>query len=254
LLSRSNPFPETCARISQYERAGKKYGGTETSRLKTGTAAGGKMSWRGAFVIAAMAYFSSYVALGQDAAGASGLDETGPIAEPQLTAIENPGLRQPPPEGNPLWRIPIQSLFVTRERPLFSASRRPPPPPPAPSAPNVESPPPAELELPPLTLQGTAIGKPRDIALVLDEATKVSVRLHVGEAAEGWYLRSVDRRTVRLEKDSRIVVLSLPAPGAAPPSPTAGVSNGSDQPGRSDDGRPRAKTVANWISIAHALY
>ena len=58
-----------------------------------------------------------------------------------------------------------------------------------------------------MTLQGTAIGKPRDIALVFDEATKGSVRLHVGEAAEGWYLRSIDPRKVTLEKDSRIVVL-----------------------------------------------
>jgi hypothetical protein len=102
-------------------------------------------------------------------------------------------------------------------------------------------------------LQGTAIGKPRDIALVLDEATKGSVRLHVGEAAEGWYLRSVEQRTVTVEKDSRIVVLPLPAPGAAPPSPTADVSDGSDQPGRRDNAR-LAKTGANWISVAHALY
>jgi hypothetical protein len=127
-------------------------------------------------------------------------------------------------------------------------------PPPSPPAPKIESPPPAELERPPLMLQGTAIGKPRDIALVLDEATKGSVRLHVGEATEGWCLRSVDQRTVTVEKDSRIMVLSLPAPGAAPPSPIANVSDGSDQPGRGDDGRPRAKTGANWIPIVHALY
>ena len=212
---------------------------------------------RCACVIAASAYFSACVALAQDAAAASASDETGPIVEPQLTPVEDPGLRQSPPEGNPLWRIPIQSLFVSRERPLFSASRLPPTPP------NrhrrrrrrrSQSPPPAELERPPLMLQGTAIGKPRDIALVLDEATKGSVRLHVGEATEGWCLRSVDQRTVTVEKDSRIMVLSLPAPGAAPPSPIANVSDGSDQPGRGDDGRPRAKTGANWISIAHALY
>jgi general secretion pathway protein N len=212
---------------------------------------------RCAFMIAASASFSAYVALAQDAAAASGSDETGPIAEPQLTPVENPGLRQPPREGNPLWRIPIQSLFVTRERPLFSASRRPPTPPQAPPSPsrNAEAPPPlAELERPPLTLQGTAIGKPRDIALVLDEATNGSVRLHVGEAAEGWYLRSVDQRTMTIEKDSRIVVISLPAPGAAPPSPIANVTDGSDQPGGREDGRPRPKTGANWISIAHALY
>ena len=90
-----------------------------------------------------MTYFSACVALGQDLAGAGGSDETGPIAEPQLTAAENPGLRQPPPQGNPLSQIPMSSLSVTRERPLFSASRRPLPP--SPPASIAKSSPPAEL-------------------------------------------------------------------------------------------------------------
>jgi len=203
---------------------------------------------RCACAIAAMTYFSACVALGQDLAGAGGSDETGPIAEPQLTAAENPGLRQPPPQGNPLSQIPMSSLSVTRERPLFSASRRPLPP--SPPASIAKSSPPAELERPPLTLQGTAIGKPRDIAVVFDEAAKGSVKLHIGEATEGWYLRSVDLRTVTLEKDSRIVVLSLPAPS----SPPALASDRSDQPNMRDHSRPRTRTGGDWISLAHALY
>ena len=213
----------------------------------------GKVIKRCACVIAAIAYFSACLALGQDAAGSH---ETGETAEPRLMTPENPGLGQPPLEGNPLSRIPLSSLSATRERPLFSASRRPPAPAPSPSPPAsvAKSSPPAESERPPLTLQGTAIGKPRDIALVLDEATKGSVRLHVGEAAEGWRLRSVDRRAVTLEKDSRTVVLSFPPPGAAPISPTGLASDRSDQPMRRDDGGPRARTGANWISVAHVLY
>ncbi len=155
---------------------------------------------RCACAIAALTYFSACVALGQDFARPGGSDETGLGAEPQLAAAENPGLGQPPPQGNPLSRIPVNSLSATRERPLFSASRRPPLPPPTPPASIAKSSPPVEPERPPLTLQGTAIGKPRDIALVFDEAAKVSVRLHVGEAAEGWHLRSVDRRTVTSRK------------------------------------------------------
>jgi hypothetical protein len=204
-----------------------------------------------ACVIAAITCFSTCVALAQDAAGADGSQKTGEIVEPRPLPPENPGLGQPPPQGNPLWGIPLNSLSATRERPLFSASRRPAAPPPAPPASIAKSPPPPEPERPPLTLQGTAIGKPRDIALVLDEATKGSVRLRVGEAAEGWRLRSVDRRTVTLEKDTRIVVLSLPPPAAAPPNPTALAS---DQPNMRDDGGPRARTRANWISMAHVVY
>jgi hypothetical protein len=207
---------------------------------------------RRACVIATITYFAARVALGQDEAGAGGSHETGETAEPELTTPEKPGLGQPPLEGNPLSRIPLNSLSATRERPLFSASRRPPAPPPAPSASIAKSSPPAEPERPPLTLQGTAIGKPRDIALVLDEATKGSVRLHVGEAAEGWRLRSVDRRAVTIEKDSRIVVLSLPAPTATAPSATGVATDQSDQPSRRYDGRPLVKT--GWISIAHVVY
>jgi hypothetical protein len=212
------------------------------------------MLGRCACAIAAMTYFSACLALGQDSAGASGSDGTGEIAGLQPTAPKNPDQPQRPPPGNPLWRIPMSSLPATRERPLFSASRRPPLPPPAPPAANSAPSPPAELERPPLTLQGTVIGKPRDIALLLDETAKGSVRLHAGEAAEGWYLRSVDRRTATIEKDSRIVILSLPAPGATPPNPPQLASDRSDQPILQDAGRPRGKTGGNWIALAHASY
>jgi hypothetical protein len=197
---------------------------------------------RCACAVAAVAYFSVSVALGQDSASVGGSDQTGSTG--------------PQPLGNPLWRIPVGSLSATRERPLFSASRRPPPPqpPPAPPALYAAPSPRAELERPPLTLQGTAIGRLKDIALVLDEAAKGSVRLHVGEAAEGWRLRSVDRRAVTLEKDARIVSLSLPPPGAAPPSPPAPVSDRPTQSSMRNDAGPHSKTGGDWISIAHVLY
>ncbi len=80
-------------------------------------------------------------------------------------------------------------------------------------------PPPAEPERPPLTLVGTAVGNPQNLALILNQTTKSFIRLHVGEAAMGWYLRSVDSRTMTLEKNNQLVTLSLPAPGATPASP-----------------------------------
>jgi general secretion pathway protein N len=150
------------------------------------------------------------------------MDPASEITGQQPTVAKNPELRQPPPGGNPLWGIPVSSLSVTQERPLFSASRRPPAPP-APLAqppmPVAAAPPPAEPERPPLTLVGTAIGKPQNVALVLNQSTKSLIRLHVGEAASGWYLRSVDARTMTLEKNNQLVTLSLPAPGAAPVNP-----------------------------------
>jgi general secretion pathway protein N len=188
--------------------------------------AGDQMIRRCAYVIAAMTSFSVNGALGQEPAGVNlrgnVADSASQITEQHLTAAKNPDLRQPPPGGNPLWGIPVSSLSVTQERPLFSASRRPPAPP-APLAPPpmpvAEAPPPAEPERPPLSLVGTAIGEPQNVALILNQTTKSFIRLHVGEAAMGWYLRSVESRTMTLEKNNQLVTLSLPTHGAVPASP-----------------------------------
>lgn len=125
------------------------------------------------------------------------------------------------PGGNPLWGIPLSALSATRERPLFTASRRPPAPLPPPKVEAVAPPPPppAEPEKPPFTLVGTAIGQSHDVALVLDQASKALVRLHIGESAKGWVLRSVELHAMTLEKDSQSATLSMPEPGTnAPPS------------------------------------
>ena len=163
-------------------------------------------------------------AISQEPAGASlrgnVTDQVSPTTEQHVAAAKNPDLRQPPPGGNPLWGIPISSLPVTRERPLFSASRRPPAPPapwrrPPCLLPKLRRRPP-EPERPPLTLVGTAIGNPQNVALILNQTTKSFIRLHVGEAALGWYLRSVDLRTMTLEKNNQLVTLSLPRPARCP--------------------------------------
>ena len=195
-----------------------------------------------------MTYFTVCAARGEEVIGASGRAETEPVAGPSLTKAENPVLEEPSPDGNPLSRIPMESLFVTRERPVFSASRRPPPPPLPPPTPTAGSSPRAELERPPLTLQGTVIREPQDIALVLDEVAKTSIRLHVGEEAEGWRLRAVDHRTLTLEKDSRIVVISFPEPASSPSSRATLEFN------RPSDGKLRTKSRGKWISMAPELY
>ncbi|MGH6836258.1 MAG: hypothetical protein ACREC9_12065 [Methylocella sp.] len=170
---------------------------------------GEQMTRRCAWVIAAMASFSLNGALGQAPFDTS-LRKNHTDQHP--AAAKTPVARQTSPDGNPLWGIHIGSLSATRERPIFSASRRPPASPLAPT-PVAEPPPPqpAEPEQPPFTLVGTAIGKPQNVALILDQTKKNLVRLHVGEAASGWYLRSVDVGTMTLEKNSQTVTLDLPA-------------------------------------------
>jgi hypothetical protein len=125
-------------------------------------------------------------------------------------ATKTPVARQTMTGGNPLWGIPVGSLSATRERPIFSASRRPPAPQLSPMPVAQALPPePVELEHPPFTLVGTAIGKPQNLVLIIDQTTKNIGRLRVGEAASGWYLRSVDLRSMTLEKNSQTVTLNL---------------------------------------------
>ena len=133
-----------------------------------------------------------------------------PIAEPSST-------------GNPLWAIPASKLSATRDRPLFSVSRRPPTPA-SPAAPAPTSTVAAQApapETPPFTLVGTIVGGDSRIAIFYDETSKIASGVREGERASGWTLRSVDPRSATLEESGRVVTLALPEPsGEIGPPPT----------------------------------
>ena len=139
-------------------------------------------------------------------------------AASQRMAARSPdgAVERPPSAGNPLWALPLKQLSVTRERPVFSPSRRPPPPATptyvAPVA--VRTPPkPVEPERPSITLLGTILGSTESIGVFFNPTTRDIVRLRVGEDHEGWALRSVKTREATLVKDRERVVLELPPPG-----------------------------------------
>jgi hypothetical protein len=120
--------------------------------------------------------------------------------------------------GNPLWAIPLNQLTSTRERPIFSPSRRPPPPvvvnrPFVPPPPPPPPPPPKPPEHPSLELLGTIAGEGEGLALFMETTSQMVVRLRTGEAHEGWVLRSVHGREAKLEKDNRTETVTLPDPG-----------------------------------------
>jgi len=145
-----------------------------------------------------------------------------PVA-PAPPAVQPP--EQPPaaperaPSANPLWAIPLATLSNTRERPIFSASRRPPPPAVA-SVPVANVPPPpkaARVEPPQLSLVGTIIGGDQSFGIFVDQTTKAALRLKIGEDYLGWRLASVQGRDVSLERDQQAMILSLPQPGTGAP-------------------------------------
>jgi general secretion pathway protein N len=160
-------------------------------------------------------------------------DATEPVAQAQVllgsSNPPDPNSPGPPQVGNPLWAFTLEQLAVTRERPIFSASRRPPPP--ADTAPRIESvasrpPPPSEPEKPPLSLIGTVAGERGCIGIFVEQATNKVVVLRTGEAHEGWMLRSAHAREATLEKNSGLAVLLFPPPGgqqsdAVPPAALA---------------------------------
>jgi general secretion pathway protein N len=130
-----------------------------------------------------------------------------------------PSAQSQPQTGNPLWAVPLRALSATRERPIFSPSRRPAPDAvavvPAETAP--QAPRPAAPERPSLALVGTIIGEGESIAIFYNPATRTTLRLRLGETDEtGWKLVAVDARTTLLEKGRQSVTLALPAPGEAP--------------------------------------
>jgi general secretion pathway protein N len=142
---------------------------------------------------------------------------------PRQVAVRTADAAETPPSGNPLWAMPLKQLSMTRDRPVFSPSRRPPPPPaPAFVAPVAVRQPvkPAEPEKPAVSLLGTIIGAGADdrIGVFLETGTQTIVRLRIGEDHQGWVLRLIKAREVTLVKDrEQAVVLELPAPGDSPP-------------------------------------
>jgi general secretion pathway protein N len=124
----------------------------------------------------------------------------------------------PPPRplsANPLWAIPLATLSNTRERPIFSPSRRPPPvqTPVVTAKPPAPPPPPPRPERPSLSLVGTVAGDGDSFGIFVDPATSTALRLKLGQDYQGWRLRTVQGRNVALERDQQTVVLSLPQPG-----------------------------------------
>lgn len=178
-----------------------------------------------AIVEASAATSSRMDILSDDAAGSPAdsveIGAVKPIARPAPVAA------RPVARGNPLWAVPFSALTVTQERPIFSATRRPPPRAVA-AAPAEEvsaPPPPKPVEAPPpLQLVGAVLGEGDAIAIFVSRIDQKIVRLRQGESLGGWSLTEVQAREVKLKQGDRSEVLALQRPdgaAAAPPPATA---------------------------------
>ena len=128
-----------------------------------------------------------------------------------------------PLSANPLWEMPLKQFSVTRERPIFLPSRRPPPPPPSMvTVAKLPAPPkPKEPDQPQLSLVGTIASDSDSFGIFVDQATTAVLRLRIGEEFQGWKLQSVKGREAALQRNQQSFVVALPQPGLSQPSVTA---------------------------------
>jgi general secretion pathway protein N len=110
--------------------------------------------------------------------------------------------------ANPLWGVPLDSLSAAQDRPVFSASRRPPP---APAAPPVIMHN-AGPQGPTLALMGTVAEGSAGIAIFRDEQTKSIIRLQTGQSHLGWTLTAVKPREATMLHAGQHIVLTIPSP------------------------------------------
>ena len=125
-----------------------------------------------------------------------------------------------PAPGNPLWRLPLKQFSATRERPIFSPSRRPPTPARTYVAPVAaqQPPKPREPERPTIALAETIIGTDGYRGAVFrDTSSQDVLRLRVGENYHGWVLLLITPREARLGKDGEQALLELPVHAGTPP-------------------------------------
>jgi hypothetical protein len=187
---------------------------------------------RNFFIGAALLLLSLHAAgaaksTGSDDALDAGLTDDARAAVPVVPPVTAVRVVAPPtapaPEralsANPLWAIPLTQLSTTRDRPIFSPSRRPPPAAVAAESAIVKAPVvrKREPEVPQLALVGNIASEQEGFGIFLDQSTKGALRLKLGEDFQGWKLRAIRGREVTMEKDQRAAVLTLPPPGAAQP-------------------------------------
>ena len=149
--------------------------------------------------------------------GSRGAEGNGVANAAPSSANLTPGSNVASRSGNPLWAVPLTALTATRDRPLFSASRRPPVvalPAAAPPKPEALAPPPPERPL--LTLVGTIVSREASLAMLQGSGAEAISRLRLGQENDGWRVRGIGLRSIVVEKGERSVELALPKPNEAP--------------------------------------
>ena len=140
----------------------------------------------------------------------------------------------PAARTNPLAAQSLEGLAVTRERPLFSAQRRPPTPPRVAAAP--PPPPPPPLPPPQVALYGIVSEAGGARAMIRANGDKV-IGVRIGDDIGGWKVTRIERHQIELTLADRAVSFAMFS-GAPAVASTADTVAEDDDPD-SDDTRRR---------------
>jgi hypothetical protein len=130
--------------------------------------------------------------------------------------------------ANPLQAQSLERLSATRDRPLFSPTRRPVPPPPPPVArvPEVVPPPPP----PNVTVVGIVLDGDGARAIVRSGMGKKFERVTIGDDIGGWKVSQIEGRRLVLSLGERLATFTLFSDERGKQSP-----DGSDSPSKFQD-------------------
>ncbi len=135
---------------------------------------------------------------------------------------------------SPLAAQPLDRLSATRERPLFSPTRRPPPPPP----PVVAAPEPPPLPPPPpdVALFGIVMDGDEAHAVVRAGPAEKIMRVRIGDDIGGWKVAQIEGRRLVLSLDDRIATFMMFVGNSANGAPRT------DQESQSADKQSQSQT------------
>jgi hypothetical protein len=165
-----------------------------------------RVSWCQLLIVAALALHAlpgrAQVAGGDAASNAS----AGPI----MDAVTDVGM--PAFSGNPVAQVPLDRLSDTRNRPLFSLSRRPLAPPDHPAMAPVEhaAPRPSLSVSPPgVALFGIVVGAQGARALIATGAGERIIGVRPGDDVSGWTVTAITQRRLVLSRAERSATFTL---------------------------------------------
>jgi general secretion pathway protein N len=165
--------------------------------------------WRLLFVIAAIALHGSTAGAPTESADSVGNASVRIMPNPAIDTV------MPTVSGNQIAEIPLNRLSDTRNRPLFSPSRRPPvPPAPPATAVRVErAPEPLALPSPPgLALFGIVVGAQGARAFIATGAANRIIAVRTGDDVSGWTVTAITQRDLVLSRAEQSKTFTLFSP------------------------------------------